>query len=141
MLNNLNDKIQVPFAYNHLGQPPVISSIKRSQFQAQAQSEFQEKLQKAQVKLPQKVSDSISSVVAAAWPDGHLGLDSRPRVFDGILKSLLLLDTGSAVTAIAAGPDDVPNPRLALRAANGSVVECCGYKQISVRIGRKHCIF
>ena len=138
MLNNLySDEIQHPFNYNNLGQPPVISSIKRSQFETQAQLDFQQKLLKARSHLPQDADSEISSRVAAVWPDGHLGLDTRPRLVDGITGSHCLVDSGSAITAIAAGPNDVPDPQLSLRSANGSIIECCGYKEVKFRIGRK----
>ena len=79
----------------------------------------------------------ISATQAINWEPNHKQKDMRPRIYDGISKSHLLLDSGAAVTVVPAGPDDVPDPALALMAANGTVIECCGYKKVKVQIGRK----
>ena len=51
---------------------------------------------------------------------------------DGISNAYCLVDTGSAITAVAAGPSDIVNPDLALVAANGTVIDCCGHKKIDI---------
>ena len=84
-----------------------------------------------------KVPQNLPAVIAANWPDGQLGLDTRPRFLEGISKKFCLVDSGSAITAVAAGPDDSVIPSLSLIAANGSKIECCGYKEINIRINRK----
>ena len=61
----------------------------------------------------------------------------RPRVFDKMTKSYLLVDSGSAVTVVAAGPDDVVQPGMYLQAVNGQRVDCCGKRKIAVQLGRK----
>ena len=76
-------------------------------------------------------------MAAAEWPEGQDGLDSRPRFIDPKSGKSCLVDSGSAITAIEAGPDDVPQPNLALIAANGTLIECCGYKTITIQLGRK----
>ena len=42
---------------------------------------------------------------------------------------LLNIDTGAVVTVVAPGPNDIVRPNLALKAANGSLIECYGYKK------------
>ena len=42
---------------------------------------------------------------------------------------LLNIDTGAVVTVVAPGPNDIVRPDLALKAANGSLIECYGYKK------------
>ena len=84
-----------------------------------------------------KVPQNLPAVIAANCPDGQLGLDTRPRFLEGISKKFCLVDSGSAIIAVAAGPDDSVIPSLSLIAANGSKIECCGYKEINIRINRK----
>ena len=121
MLDNYyqNEKIQVPF--NHY--KPQVSSIKRSHFISS----------QANLAPP----EPISSVLAASWQPGHEGLDVRPRLKGALPGDPCLVDTGSAITAIKAGPDDKVDPKLALLAANGSLIECCGYKEVSFKLVRK----
>ena len=65
------------------------------------------------------------------------GVDARPRFFDPKSGHFCLVDSGSAVTAIEPGPDDVVRPDLALVAANGTIIECYGHKTIEIKMGRK----
>ena len=123
-------EIQNPFSELDQEVPPVISSVRWSHSQSNAL--FHEKLESAKDKIP----EILPPLVAAAWPAGHK-VDIRPRVTDKISKQKCLVDSGSAITAIAAGPDDIVNPSLALAAANGSLIECCGYKTVTFRFGRK----
>ena len=83
------------------------------------------------------VPEIMPSLAAAQWSPGHKGLDTRPRLHDSLTNSFCLVDSGSAITAVAAGPNDVVNPKLSLVAANGTLIECCGYKEISIKMGRK----
>ena len=112
---------------------PRISSIKRSPSEIGNQN-FIEKLEKLQRSVCQ---EKIPSKIAASWTEGHLGKDVRPRFLEGLSKKFCLVDSGSAITAVAAGPHDKPDPKLFLQAVNGSKIPCYGYKDISVRIGRK----
>ena len=47
----------------------------------------------------------ITAAQAVKWTPGKNRKDMRPRVFDNITQSYTLLDSGSAVTVIPAGPD------------------------------------
>ena len=86
---------------------------------------------------PLENAPALSSIAASQWPEGQKGFDTRPRFWDPLTGTHCLVDTGSAICAVPAGPDDVPDPALALMAANGTVIECCGYKKVKVQIGRK----
>ena len=68
---------------------------------------------------------------------GEMGVDFRPHIYDPVLKEYLLCDSGSQITAIPPEPGDRVVPGLVLKAVNGSKIECYGYKEISVKIGRK----
>ena len=63
--------------------------------------------------------------------------DMRPHVYDGVTKSLVLWDTGSQVTAYPPDPGDAVDPSLSLKAVNGSVLKCYGYKEVEIQINRK----
>ena len=123
MLKNYynNEKIQVPFIQSN---SPVLSSIKWSHF--------------TQTNTKLAPPEPISAVLAANWQPGHEGLDVRPRLKGALPEDPCLVDTGSAITAIKAGPEDVVDPKFALLAANGSLIECCGYKEVSFKIERKN---
>ena len=81
--------------------------------------------------------EEISAAQAIKWTPNFKGLDMRPRVFDKITKTHILVDSGSAITAVPAGPDDVVNPAMHLRTVSGQRIDCCGKKTISVQFGRK----
>ena len=81
--------------------------------------------------------EELSAARAMSHPRGHLGVDLRPHLFDGVLKQDLLCDTGSQVTAYPPDPGDKPVEGLNLRAVNGAQLNCYGFKQVTVRIGRK----
>ena len=64
-------------------------------------------------------------------------MDIRPHIWDPVLKQFLLCDSGSQVSAFPPDPGDLPVRNQFLKAANGSRMACYGYKEISVKIGRK----
>ena len=82
-----------------------------------------------------KDKESIPSIDAANF--SKEGLDALPRFTDPLSGSHCLVDSGSAVTAVEPGPEDVVRPDLALIAANGTLIDCFGYKVIDIQIGRK----
>ena len=55
--------------------------------------------------------------VAAASTDE---VDIRPRVWDGVSKSWILVDTGSQVSVFPPSPDDVVQPHLKIETVDGS---------------------
>ena len=64
-------------------------------------------------------------------------MDIRPHIFDPVLKQFILCDSGSMVSAFPPDPGDLPVKNQFLKAANGSRMACYGYKDISIKIGRK----
>ena len=63
--------------------------------------------------------------------------DMRPHVFDKMTKNYLLLDTGAQCSAYPPDPGDKPDPKLTLKAVNGSKMKCYGFKEVDVQINRK----
>ena len=81
--------------------------------------------------------DELPAFKAVNWQRGHLGVDIRPHLHDTVLDKMLLCDSGSQVTAVPPDPGDQVVQGQVLRAVNGSKIECYGYKDISIQIGRK----
>ena len=79
----------------------------------------------------------LSAAQAINHQSGHLGVDIRPHLHDGVLDQDVLCDSGSQITAWPPDPEDKPLPNTFLRAVNGSKLNCYGYKQVSIKIGRK----
>ena len=84
-----------------------------------------------------KAPESLPAFMAVDWEVGAMGVDMRPHLFDASSKSWLLIDSGSQVTAVKPDPGDQVSPGLFLRAVNGSRIQCFGYKDIVVQLGRK----
>ena len=98
-----------------------IASIKQSHFSNRKHTEV----------------EILPSLAASRWPEGFKGLDARPRFVEGLTNQHCLVDSGSAITAVAPIPGDTVKPELALIAANGTRIECYGYRQIEIQINRK----
>ena len=133
-------EIQVPYVDNSENEvPPVSHSVKwcpnieKQKSHREFQKKIASELEKVAELNPLVTIPELSSVAASRWPDGFQGYDTRPRFFDTLSGKHCLVDSGSAVTAIAAGPDDQVNPDLALVAANGTLIECCGYKKVKIQ--------
>ena len=63
--------------------------------------------------------------------------DMRPHIFDKRSKSHLLLDTGAACTAFPPDPGDIPDPKMSLKAVNGTRMKSYGYKEVDIQVNRK----
>ena len=63
--------------------------------------------------------------------------DLRPHYYDPVLKTTLLVDSGSQVTAFPPDPGDIEDNSVKLKAVNGTVIKTYGYKKISIKINRK----
>ena len=138
-----NKEIQVPFSDPNENEVPPVSSLKwcptklnREDMNKIFQDQVKQELEKIAEYNPLENAPVLSAIAASQWPEGQNGYDTRPRFFDPLSQTHCLVDTGSAICAIPAGPNEVPDPSLALVAANGSVIECCGYKEMEVQIGR-----
>ena len=82
-------------------------------------------LEISEVSLPMmssKREDSsfLSAVEAVRLQHSEEGLDIRPYLFDSNTKQHILWDSGSQVTAWPPEPGDKVDPKLTLRAVNGS---------------------
>ena len=67
---------------------------------------------------------------------GHQGVDIRPH-FVTKEGQEILIDSGSQICAWPADPGDQIDPNIRLKAVNGNQIQCFGYKDIVVKIGRK----
>ena len=79
----------------------------------------------------------ISATQAMQWTPGYKKKDMRPRVFNKISQTYDLVDSGSAITVIPAGPNDETDHSLHLQTVSGQRVDCCGKREIEVQLGRK----
>ena len=131
MYSNLyeNANTHNKFSSTNSKEVPVISSIRRclngnksTESIAETYSSFSSQ-------------EVIPSIDAFNW--SQTDLDARPRFKDPLSGHYCLVDSGSAVTAIEAGPEDILRPDLALIAANVTLINCYGYKTIEVQTGRK----
>jgi hypothetical protein len=78
----------------------------------------------------------VSAADADAWAMGHQGVDIRPH-FVTKEGQEILIDSGSQICAWPADPGDQIDPNIRLKAVNGNQIQCFGYKDIVVKIGRK----
>ena len=136
-------QIHTPFYHTNESEVPSIASVKwcpsnKQKLHETFQNQIRAEIEKVAEYNPLvSIPEILPSVAASEWPDGHQGFDTRPRFLDPLSGNHCLIDSGSAITAIAAGPDDKVRPDLALVAANGTLIECCGYKKVTFQIGRK----
>ena len=79
----------------------------------------------------------ISASEAVDWPDGFLGVDLRPKLFDNVTKSWRLLDTGAMLSVVPPQPGDVQSDSIVLEAVDGSKIKTYGQRNQEVRLGRK----
>ena len=63
-------------------------------------------------------------------------MDIRPRVFDGISKKHLLVDTGSMCSVSKPTSTDVLRSDLLLESVDGSSLKCYGTKPMDIRLNR-----
>ena len=124
-----NQEIQARFIETNESEIPIIAAVKQSQPNGNI-SKVKDESKDSGVEI-------IPSIAAASHAEGYQGTDTRPRFLNPLTGHHCLVDSGSAITAIEAGPDDVVRPELALVAANGTLIECYGYKVIDIQIGRK----
>ena len=87
-------------------------------------------LEISEVSLPNKSSKRepvfLSAVEAFKLQHAEEGLDIRPYLLDSNTNQYILWDSGSQVTAWPPEPGDRVDPKLTLRAVNGSKLKCYG---------------
>ena len=64
-------------------------------------------------------------------------IDIRPRIYDGITKEWILIDTGSQCSVTKAKPEDSIRPDILLETVDGTHMKCYGTKPLELRLGRK----
>ena len=117
MYDNLynDENIRIPFSHSNEAEVPPISSLKwcptkleKSDLQEMFQNKVKSELDKVAEFNPLENAPALSSIAASQWPEGQKGFDTRPRFWDPLTGTHCLVDTGSAICAVPAGPDDVP---------------------------------
>ena len=107
--------------------------------------ESKESLQKSWSLQVEKAVQIASLVNAELTPEALAAVsgevDMRPHFYDKKLKKNLLVDSGSAVTAWPPEPGDSVDPAMKLRAVNGTRLNCYGYKDVVIQMGRKQLKF
>ena len=84
-----------------------------------------------------KVGQIVAAIDAVNFKGKIDGLDIRPKIFDNVTKSWVLLDSGSCVSCQPPGPKDVLDPTFKLKSVNGGLINTYGTKEMILRIGRK----
>ena len=79
----------------------------------------------------------ISAIEAINYRQGSYGLDTRPKVFDKLSNNWTLLDSGSCLTCTPKEPQDKLDPKLKLRAVNGTSIATYGTRKVNLKMGRK----
>ena len=79
--------------------------------------------------------EELPAFQAVHWEVGAMGVDLRPHVYDPVLKSWLLCDSGSQISAIPPEPGDVEDKKTFLKAVNGTKIKCYGTKEVDIKIG------
>ena len=74
----------------------------------------------------------IGAAQAMQWIPGFKKKDMRPRILEKRSGKHYLVDSGSAISVVPAGPDDVVDPSLHLLTVSGQRVECCGKKEVEI---------
>ena len=81
--------------------------------------------------------EELSAAEASSWPKGKMGVDIRPHLWDNKSKLNWLCDSGSQITALPPEPGDQPAPNMFLKAVNGTKLQCYGFKDVKIQVGRK----
>ena len=138
------EKIYMDLDFNHL--------LTESQFNSESTVEQSQMcgIAKTQSNWQQMVKEAAESIVHEAQFDNTpfyrqlcematAQNDTRPRVFDSVAKTSILMDTGSAVTAWpkAYYPDAKLDTTCRLQAVNKSRIQTYGKVTRQIRIGRK----
>ena len=84
--------------------------------------------------LPVRECREISALEAVA--KGLFEGDIRPKLYDKNSKSWTLLDSGSVVSCVPKGPNDVIDTQVQLRSVNGGQIATFGTEEIEIKIGR-----
>ena len=79
----------------------------------------------------------VSSAEALDWDVKTRTCDIRPRLFDKANNCFRLVDTGSQISTTKKLPEDVLNTNFSLQAVNNTQMKTYGFRDISIRIGRK----
>ena len=77
--------------------------------------------------------ETVPAVQALGHAPGVAGVDYRPHLeYNG---QSFLLDSGSQASCCPIEPGDQPIPGMLLKAANGTKIQCFGYKKLDIKIG------
>ena len=83
------------------------------------------------------IPETLPAYKAVCWAGSEAGVDFRPHLFDPVMKTHLLVDSGSQISAFPSQPGDAEVKGQYLKAVNGSRIKCYGRRKVMVKIGRK----
>ena len=75
----------------------------------------------------------LSAILASQWTPNTMGVDARPRIWDKISKTWLLVDSGAATTIIPPSETDEIDHSINLKTVSGDKLPCYGRRQIQFR--------
>ena len=101
---------------------PVVGSIEISGTELSNESE----------KMPNEFYSALEALKMS-----HENWDMRPHLLDKRSGDHLLLDSGAAVSCCPPDPGDAIDPKIALKAVNGTRLKCFGKKKVEIQINRK----
>ena len=134
---------------------PVIAAIERCQTQSAknkwsyytrkpvCQIDFESKVACAATSIAEDnpylsvLPGEISALDAIKFKPGSYGMDIRPKIYDAISKSWVLLDSGSCVSCTSKKPGDKIDPNFNLKSVNGGIIPTYGQEELEIRLGRK----
>ena len=89
--------------------------------------------------IRQPLPDVLPAYQAMCWAESNpdTNIDFRPHLFDTVMKTHLLVDSGSQISAFPPQPGDVEVKGQFLKAVNGSKIKYYGRRKVMVKIGRK----
>ena len=86
-----------------------------------------------------KIGEEVSAI-EAIYRRGT-NFDTRPKVYNSMTKSYVLLDTGSCVSCTPKQENDIEDPYFKLKSVNGGSIATYGTRKIEWQMGRKrYCV-
>ena len=83
------------------------------------------------------IQKEVSALEYINWIKGQCSQDIRPKFFDSVTRTYMLLDTGAMLSCVAKQKGDKIDKNLTLRTADGKPMHTYGTREINIRLGRK----
>ena len=116
--------------------PPVGSSQSWGvyEFKPECQIQWEEMVQQAAISIADQYPFVEQAIDATTENE-----DTRPRLYDTVLKQWILIDTGASVSVFPKSmfQNHERDPGVNLRAVNGTRLQTYGKRPVTIKIGRK----